>query len=226
MDGMAHKKQLAQRGSALLEYVVVMGLVLLTAVWAVGAWAEKRTELQVQATAIWMQALQQALERYIETYGQELIKASPYTPIRLDGQWVSDWQHPTIQELQQLGLLSTALNHAFEPPAWLWVFPQTPCIQEPCFLHALIVSQQPLQKKSGEADAYALGVWREITGGAGLAVQAPYEQWLAAAHFRWPNYFANIGSLPEGTIALAVQGEQLWSRYLLVRDERDPQFQA
>lgn len=169
--------------------------------------------------------MQQALERYIETYGQELINAAPHAPVWLGDYWVADWQQPTLEDLQQLGLLSSAFTHFSEPPAHMWVFPQEPCHREPCFLHALVVANEPLQKSSGVADAQALGVWREVTGGEGLVVQAPYEQWLAAAHFRWPNNFAGLGALPEGSIALAVNGEQLWNRYLRVRDERDPQFQ-
>lgn len=214
-----------QRGSVLLEYMLVMALALLAAVWAVGAWADKKIELRIASTAVWMQALQQAVERYIEDYGPELSQAEPYSSMTLAGHWVVDWQQPTLDDLQQLGLLSPAFTHFSEPPARIWVFPQEPCVRESCFLHALIVVDEPLQKTSGVADAQALGLWREVTDGSGLTVQAPYEQWLASPHFRWPNQFARQGSLPEGTIALAVQGEQLWQRYLRVRDERDPQFQ-
>ncbi|HLR82355.1 MAG TPA: hypothetical protein VK051_04395 [Paenalcaligenes sp.] len=215
----------SQRGSVLLEYMLVMTLALLAAVWAVGAWADKKTELRITSTALWMQALQQASERYIEDYGPQLINAAPYSSVVLNGHWVADWQQPTLDELQQLGLLSPAFTHFTEPPARIWVFPQEPCLGGNCFLHALIVVDEPLQKSSGVADAQGLDLWREATDGSGLTVQAPYEQWLAGPHFRWPNQFAQQGQLPEGTIALAVHGEQLWLRYLRVRDERDPQFQ-
>jgi len=214
-----------QRGSVLLEYMLVMTLALLATVWAVGAWADKKAELRIASTAVWMQALQQAVERYIEDYGPELNKAEPYSLVVLADHRVVDWQQPTLDELRQLGLLSPAFTHFANPPARIWVFPQEPCMREPCFLHALIVVNEPLQKDSGVADAQALDLWREATDGSGLTVQAPYEQWLASPHFRWPNQFARQGSLPEGSIALAVHGEQLWQRYLRVRDERDPQFQ-
>ncbi len=225
MAAFIHRLSRSQNGSVLLEYMLVMTLALLAAVWAVGAWADKKTELRVHSTVVWMQALQQALERYIEKYGQDLITAAPYSSVQLDHHWVANWQQPTLDDLQQMGLLSPAFTYFSDPPARLWVFPQEPCVRAPCFLHALVVANEPLQKSAGVADAQALDLWREATDGDGLTVQAPYDQWLAGTHFRWPNQFAQSGALPEGSIALAVQGEQLWQRYLRVRDERDPQFQ-
>jgi len=214
-----------QRGSILLEYMVVLLLSLLAAVWAVDRWAKKKAELRVEAKVLWMQALQQATERYIESYGHLLSQSPPHSAIELEGVWLQDWQQPSLTELQQLGLLSTAFTQFGTPPGRIWIFEQTPCWQEPCFLHGLIVANEPLLTPGGVADAHLLEVWRSLTQGAGLSVQAPYTQWLAGEHFRWPNDFAQQGALPEGTIALAVQGEQLWHRYLRVGDERDPMFQ-
>src|SRR5699024_4478356 len=140
----------------------------LATVLAVGAWADKKAELRIASTAVWMQALQQAVERYIEDYGPELNKAEPYSLVVLADHWVVDWQQPTLDELRQLGLLSPAFTHFANPPARIWVFPQEPCMREPCFLHALIVVNEPLQKDSGVADAQALDLWREATDGSGL----------------------------------------------------------
>lgn len=224
-DSAAQQRSTAQRGSLLLEYMVVMVLALLTAMWAVSAWADKKEMLKIESQARWMQTLQQATEHYIEQYGHQLIKAEPNSAQWLDDYLVANWQHPSVQDLQELGLLTTAFSTQVEPAAKIWVFKQEPCTTEPCFLHALIAADRPFVTAQGQADAQALSLWRELTQGQGLTVQAPYQQWIAAEHFRWPNSFSDQGALAEGSVALAVRGEQLWHRYLRVGDDRDPLFQ-
>lgn len=214
----------SQQGSILLEYMVVLLLSFVATIWALEQWADKKASLQLEAKALWMQALQQATERYIETYGHLLSQSPTNAMVEIDEVFIQNWQEPSLLELQQLGLLSPAFAQFTVPPARVWVFEQTPCWTEPCFLHALIVANEPLLTADGVADAFLLDHWRTITKGAGLTVQAPFQHWLASAHLRWPNEFAQQGPLPEGSIALAVQGEQLWQRYLRVGDERDPAF--
>src|SRR5690625_7902989 len=114
--------------------MLVMSLALLAAVWAVGAWADKKTELRVHSTVVWMQALQQALERYIEKYGQDLITAAPYSSVQLDHHWVANWQQPTLDDLQQMGLLSPAFTYFSDHPVRFLLFPQALFVCVVCFL--------------------------------------------------------------------------------------------
>lgn len=216
----------AQRGSILLEYLVVMLLTLMAAFWAVSAWSERRETLELESKALWMQAVQKAVTHYIERFSHELIDAEPYSAQTLAGVAVADWQHPTIVELKALGLLPESFSSGIEQKVKLWVFKETQgCADEFCFLHAVIAAQRPLLNRQGVADAKRLSIWRELTHGAGLVVQAPYQQWIAGRHLRWPNDFGRYGALADGTVALAVQGDELWHRYLRVRDDRDPLFQ-
>lgn len=216
----------AQRGSILLEYLVVMVLTLLAAFWAVSAWSERRETLELESKALWMQAVQKAVAHYIERFSHELITADPHSAQTLAGVAVADWQHPTIAELKALGVLPDSFSAHIEEKVRLWVFRQAPaCEDEFCFLHGVIAAQRPLTNRHGVADAKQLSIWRELTHGAGLVVQAPYQQWIAGSHLRWPNEVGRYGALPDGTVALAVQGDELWHRYLRVRDERDPLFQ-
>lgn len=215
-----------QRGSVLLEYLVVLALTLLAAIWALSAWSEKRETLALEAKVLWMQAVQGAVERYIERFSHTLIESESYSAQQLNDVLVHNWQHPTIAELRDLEVLPGSFSDALEDKVRIWVFksPQG-CSEDLCFLHALIAARTPLLNADGAADAKRLSLWRELTQGAGLVVQAPYDQWIAAQHLRWPNTFGQQGALGEGTIALAVQGDELWHRYLRVRDDRDPFFQ-
>src|SRR5690625_1090034 len=97
-DSAAQQRSTAQRGSLLLEYMVVMVLALLTAMWAVSAWADKKEMLKIESQARWMQTLQQATEHYIEQYGHQLIKAEPNS-----AQWLRSEEHTS--ELQSRGHL-------------------------------------------------------------------------------------------------------------------------
>src|SRR5690625_7059273 len=99
----------SQNGSVLLEYMLVMTLALLAAVWAVGAWADKKTELRVHSTVVWMQALQQALERYIEKYGQDLRSEEHTSELQSRGHLVcrlllEKKNKPTSRSVQHWGL--------------------------------------------------------------------------------------------------------------------------
>lgn len=215
-----------QRGSILLEYLVILVLTLLATIWAINAWAERRTTLELETKALWMQAVQKAVTHYIERFSFELHHSEPYSAQQLEGVHLENWQHPTLSELKALGVLPAAFSDQLEDKVKVWVFKASEnCSEEWCFLHAIIAAQKPLITSQGVADAKRLSLWRELTKGSGLVVQAPYEQWIAAQHLRWPNIFGQQGGLPEGSIALAIQGDELWHRYLRVRDERDPLFQ-
>lgn len=228
-----------QRGSLLLEFMLVAAVSLLLLVWASQQWTQRVRALQAQALAAWMLPARDAAQALLQQYGALLQQAE--TPDALAEQGVEDWRTPRWAELKTLGLLASSWQENGPLRARLDVRleRQGACPQAPCRLQALVATRQALRHARGGVDDFLLAEWLQAARGQGLVVWPHAPRQLRGA--------GHESDLPEqvdwqpGTVALQANwiqaavsdpgpGESgsggVDEDYLRVRDTRNPDFQG
>ncbi|WP_322998622.1 hypothetical protein [Castellaniella sp.] len=228
----------AQRGSLLLEFMLVAALGLALAVWAGQEWAQKARVLQAQALAAWMEPVQAAAQAYLRQHAAALQQAD--TPQALAVEGIADWTAPDWAELQAAGLLPPGWRNAgpLQQTLALRVSRTGACPQSPCRVQALVGTRAGLLRPDGRVDETLVAEWLLAAQGRGLVL--------------WPNdpqHFRGAGRRlglppgepwPSGGVALAadwvVVGDDSTpggggdsgdhADFLRVRDARDPDFQG
>lgn len=224
-----------QRGSLLLEFMVLAVLGLALAVWAGQEWAQRVRVLQAQALAAWMETAQAAAQAYLQRHAAELGQA--VGPDALAARGYADWRSPTWEELRAASLLPAGWQDAgpLRQTLNLSVQRTDPCIQAPCVLQAVVAAAIPLRRGQGGVDESLVAEWLLASRGRGLVVWPRDPGWLSGPGRRVP-LPAGLSAAP-GTVALLAalapaadspppDGAAAGADYLRVRDERDPDFQG
>lgn len=231
----AGARRAGQRGSLLLEFMVLAVLGLALAVWAGQEWAQRVRVLQAQALAAWMETAQAAAQAYLQRHAAELGQAG--APDALAARGYADWRSPTWAELRADGLLPGGWQDAgpLRQTLNLGVRQADPCAQPPCGLQAVVAAASPLLHGQGGVDESLVAEWLLASRGRGLVVWPQDPGWLRGPGRRVP-LPAGLPGGP-GTVALlaalAPAGDgaptddsPAGADYLRVRDERDPDFQG
>ncbi|MFO7747429.1 MAG: hypothetical protein R6V42_06425 [Orrella sp.] len=103
------KPRAAQRGQALLEWLVVATLVLLAVIWGSDKWMARAEQAALEGLGHWMLTLSEAMQKAVET---QTTKGEPIADLLAQDPpaSVEDWQ----QRLQQTGFLFSGF--ASKPP--------------------------------------------------------------------------------------------------------------
>src|SRR6185312_9352588 len=227
-----------QRGSLLIEFMVVAALALALAVWGSHEWAERTRVLQARSLAAWMETARDAVQAYLSRESARVAQGA--SAGGETGPADAPWPAPSWHDLQAQGFLSAGwqqlgpMGHELGLRIWR----SGDCPLESCRLNALVYTRSALQRRSGQIDAALVAEWLLAAGGRGFVL--------------WPNkpsVFSGAGeqiSVPEGgpsewrpgTVALFagqnlgrgplagdVGGSPDTEDFLRVRDTRDPDFQ-
>ncbi|WP_323011412.1 hypothetical protein [Castellaniella sp.] len=232
-----------QRGSLLLELMVVAVLATLLVVWASQTWAQRIRVLQAQALAAWMLPARDAAQALLVHHGAQLQQAE--APDAMGEYGIADWRSPQWTELQALGLLAPGWQKSgpLRQQLDLQIQRSDSCPQAPCRLQALVLAQPGLLRTEGGMDAFLVAEWLQATQGRGLVVWPQALQQLRGAG-RMINLPPSSRWGP-GTVALQAEltlaqdtvgdpdsesGPQVdpvdHSEFLRVRDSRNPDFQG
>ncbi len=209
-----------QRGFALLELVVAMSIGLLLAVLAAGQWARQTEELAARASGQWMEQIRQALEQALA------LDLGGWATGQARTGAFADPAAPTLAELVRQGLLPKGFP-AQAPLGFgvrLAVLPDGGCPGEPCRVDALVMADQALRTRGGQADLMRLAPLLQPMGAAG-GYARPL---LQGAQFHYPNPpRPGMMALPLGTpVGWAGTHGGLDPRYVRVGDDRDPRLRA
>lgn len=225
-----------QRGSLLIEVMIVAVLGLAMAVWAGQEWARQARVLQARALAAWMESARQAADAFLRQHAAALMRAE--TSSALAAQGIADWSAPEWAELRAAGLL---------PGGWqqtgplgqtldLRILREGICPEAPCRLRALVATRHGLLRRRGGVDEALVAEWLEAARGSGLVIWPGQSGQLRGAGFAMPADSA--WGWGDGTVALSVwlsadagagppsDGSADGADYLRVRDPRDPDFQG
>ncbi|MGS1116674.1 hypothetical protein [Castellaniella sp. UC4442_H9] len=227
-----------QRGSLLIEFMVVAALALALAVWGSHEWAERTRVLQARSLAAWMETARDAVQAYLSRESARVAQGA--SAGGETGPADAPWPAPSWHDLQAQGFLSAGwqqlgpMGHELGLRIWR----SGDCPLESCRLNALVYTRSALQRRSGQIDAALVAEWLLAAGGRGFVL--------------WPNkpsVFSGAGEqifVPEGgpsewrpgTVALFagqnlgrgplagdVGGSPDTEEFLRVRDTRDPDFQ-
>ncbi|MGB6241817.1 MAG: hypothetical protein WBF69_04970 [Castellaniella sp.] len=228
-------RQRRQRGSLLLEFMLVAALSLAVAVWAGQEWAQRARATQAQALAAWMEPARAAAEAYLRQHAAALQQAD--APQALAAHGVADWAAPDWAELQAAGLMADGwqAQGPLRQTLALRIVRTGACPHAPCRLQALIGTRGGLRRADGGVDEALVAQWLMAAQGRGLVL--------------WPHdplHFRGVGrrlALPEGAswgagavalavdLTLAADDEATGSTgaetdFLRVRDTRNPDFQG
>jgi len=228
-------RRVRQRGSLLLEFMVLAALGLALAVWAGQEWAQRVRVLQAQALAAWMDTAQAAAQAYLQRHAAELGRAAD--PDALAARGYADWRSPTWEELRAAGLLPGGWQAGgpLRQTLHLRVRQTDPCAQPPCGLQAVVAAASPLLQGQGGVDESLIAEWLLASRGRGLVVWPQDPAWLRGSGQRVslpdglaaaPGTVALLAGLPPAAESRPPDGPAADSDYLRVRDERDPDFQG
>jgi hypothetical protein len=217
-----------QRGFFLFELIVVVLIATLLAVWSSDALVNRVNDSAAQASATWMLSVRKTAQAYIERYADTLKNAAD--PQALIHKGYADWSAPSLAELKADNLLSPGFPErgAGGLQVVVRILRSGICPDAACRLEALIHSAQAVTRRQTRyVDESMIAQWLIATQGWGGAVTRFRPDQVAGAAFALPNPpAADIGTLPVGTIAMAITPEQLaLGDYLRVGDTRDPNFQ-
>lgn len=218
----------SQQGYALLELTLALLITGLVAAWGVQALVNRYQDAQAQAAAVWMEAVHKATLAYVQRYGAHIQHAHAASALVEHG--FTDWQAPTLPELQQAGLLSTGLPSAIKliGAARVSVWRHGDCPGDDCVVEALVHGDRPLlDPRHGSPDEAMVAQWLLAAQGRGAAVYATEPGRIRGAAYSLSSALPDGTVLPPGTVGMAVTAEHLalWS-YLRVRDARNPDFQG
>lgn len=236
-----------QRGSLLLELMIVAAIALMAALWATHEWAERTRTLQARGLAVWMQTARDAVQAYLDLDPEDAHAGDSHSPEAPDPapavsgfagvQRLPDWD-----ALKAMGLLPAGwqprgpLGHVLEAAIW-----QTgDCLRGACLRQGLVHTQQGLHQRNGAVDEALIAEWLLAAAGHGLVLWPRTPDRLSGAGRQIALSDAGLsGQQPPGTVALlairaggrsaaASGGSGLGDTedFLRMRDTRDPQFQG
>lgn len=209
----------AQAGQALLEWVVVMALALMAAVWAAGQWVQDLERAAAQGHAHWLQAVAISISQAIESSHpdpqawrtlQDRLHAKPRHP-------VEEW----LPWLTEQGWLAAALSKRPHMPyeVTLAAVDQTEgCRIKPCPLAVLLLAQPNRQGPSDPSDLLS------ALSGQGLSVSMLAPDRLQGPAYRLANPPLPGPALPVGTVGLLVWRSDRLAPYVRLKEDRLVQF--
>ncbi len=224
-----------EQGFVLIEFAIASLILILVAVWAAHAWAQRVRDLQAQSLAVWMMAAHDGARAYLGRHGPALALAEG--PDALQHEGFDDWRTPAWHEMRLAGLL---------PPGWTETGPMGllaglqiqrsgDCPGGACRLMALVHTRDALVARDGRTvDESLVAQWLMAVQGKGLVVWPHAPDVLSGAARRLPA----PGGWQPGTVALAADGGHAegaggqgdadldLTPYLRLGDERDPAFQG
>lgn len=218
----------AQQGSMLIELAVALVIATLLAAWGAHTLVNRYRDAQAQAAAVWMESLHKAVVAYVRRHGPDIQTAVDVQALVLPG--FADWQAPSLGELAEAGLLSSAIPHStpLTGSAQIAVWRSGDCPGNVCAVEALINAERALLDADGsETDQAMVAQWLLAAQGKGAAVQPARPDRIQGGALDLDNRLPGGRVLPVGTVGMAVTAEHLalWS-YLRVRDPRNPEFQG
>lgn len=223
----------AQKGSLLLESMVVALLALVAAVWAGQEWAHRVRALQARSLAAWMDAARDAAEAFLSRHAADLGEAESGDALAVQG--YADWTAPRWDELRSAGLLAGSWQTAgpLRRTLGLRVMREGACPGASCRVWALVHARPALQGRTGGVDEALVAEWLQAAEGRGLVVWPHRPGFLSGAGLRFPVPEEGASDWAPGTVALAVRpllgqqgGAGAGDAYLRVRDTRNPDFQG
>ena len=217
-----------QQGSMLIELAVALVIATLLAAWGAHTLVNRYRDAQAQAAAVWMESLHKAVVAYVRRHGPDIQTAVDVQALVLPG--FADWQAPSLGELAEAGLLSSAIPHStpLTGSAQIAVWRSGDCPGNVCAVEALINAERALLDADGsETDQAMVAQWLLAAQGKGAAVQPARPDRIQGGALDLDNRLPGGRVLPVGTVGMAVTAEHLalWS-YLRVRDPRNPEFQG
>lgn len=224
-----------QRGSLLLEVMLVAALSLAAAIWAGQEWAQRARVMQAQALAAWMEPARAAAKAYLQRHAAALQQA--VAPQDLAAHGIADWTAPDWAELQAAGLLPEGWqDHGpLRQTLALRVSRAGHCPQSPCQVQALIGTRGGLLRSDGRVDDALVAEWLLAAQGRGLVLW-PHDP----LHFRgagrrvarpadefWePGAVALAADVTRAVDDAAPGASETETDFLRVRDTRNPDFQG
>ncbi|MDY0308508.1 MAG: hypothetical protein RBR29_01770 [Castellaniella sp.] len=224
-----------QRGSLLLEFMVVAILGLALAVWAGQEWAQRIRALQARSLAAWMQIADDAAEGFLARHAAAIALAE--APDALAGQGFANWAAPSWDELQAAGLLARGwqAQGPLHRTLGLKVMRDGVCPGTACRVWALTHARPALRTAAGGVDEALVAEWLQAAEGRGLVVWPHRPGALSGAGWRVPVPTEGGDDWQPGVVALAARplaGERgdhtpgETDAFLRVGDARDPDFQG
>jgi hypothetical protein len=225
----------AQRGSLLLEFMVVAVLGLVLAVWAGHEWAQRARALQARSLAVWMGVARDAAEAFLARHAADLADAGAADA--LAGQGYADWMAPRWDELRAAGLLAGGWQATgpLRRTLGMRVMREGNCPGASCRIWALVHAWPALRMAAGGVDEALVAEWLQAAAGRGLVIWPHRPGFLSGAGLRVPVPEEGAADWTPGVVALAArtpagQGGEAGAgdadAYLRVRDARDPEFQG
>ncbi|MFC4299332.1 hypothetical protein ACFO0J_14910 [Castellaniella hirudinis] len=225
----------AQRGSLLLEFMVVAVLSLVLAIWAGQEWAQRARALQARSLAAWMGIARDAAEGFLSRHAAQLAGAE--TADALADQGIADWTAPRWDELRSAGLLSAGWQTTgpLHRTLGLRVMREGECPGGSCRVWALLHARPALRTPAGGVDEVLVAEWLQAAEGRGLVVWPRRPGVLGGAGWHVPVPETGAADWAPGVVALAARtvstrsgeaGAGGGEDYLRVRDARDPDFQG
>ena len=174
----------AQRGSLLLEFMVVAVLGLVLAVWAGHEWAQRARALQARSLAVWMGVARDAAEAFLARHAADLADAGAADA--LAGQGYADWMAPRWDELRAAGLLAGGWQATgpLRRTLGMRVMREGNCPGASCRIWALVHAWPALRMAAGGVDEALVAEWLQAAAGRGLVIWPHRPGFLSGAGLR------------------------------------------
>ena len=205
------KPRAAQRGQALLEWLVVATLVLLAVIWGSDKWAARAEQAALEGLGHWMLTLSDAMQKAIET---QTTKGEPMAILLAQDPpaSVEDWQ----QRLQQTGFLMSGF--ASKPPLAFQMLTHRikaddGCQSSVCPTALLLLATPPDDWQASRRANAAADLLLALKG-RGLAVTTLSPQRLQGGTFGVESQW------PLGTVGLVVWRSDVLPPYVRLQEDR------
>ena len=233
-----HRHAGRQRGSLLLECMVVAIVSLVLAIWAAHEWAQRARALQARSLAVWMEIARDAADAFLTRHAGDLAAAGATNA--LAGKGFANWTAPRWEELRAAGLLAGGWQAAgpLRTTLGLRVIREGTCPGAACRVWAVVHAQPGLRTAGNRVDESLVAEWLQAARGQGLVVWPHRPDVLSGAGVRLPVPEAGSPVWSPGVVALAARPAgpmpaaeetdtpDAEASYLRVRDPRDPDFQG
>lgn len=230
----------SQRGSLLIEFMVVAALALVVAVWGSQEWGERVRILQARSLAAWMEPVRNALQAHLAQVAAQL------DPAVDEGSEASTsaglMVAPTWSDLQARGLLPSGWQAAgpLGQSLGVVVWRAAGCGSAACPMHALVHTRSALRRPQGELDESMIAEWLMAAQGRGFVLWPHRPEAFSGAGQQISVPAGSSGWAPGMVALLVTQGNGGGStgtpstpgtavdteNFLRMRDARDPDFQA
>lgn len=221
-----------QAGFSLVAMALALALTTAIAIWASNEVVHRIEAAAARSTGAWMGQVRLALDgvqaRHFDAY------ANGRSPVDTQGAPLfADASRPTVAELRSHGFLPADFpeRSALGFGAVITVLRAPGCPGDSCRVDGLVYAATPLLKKGTQMpDLIAMAAVIEAAGGYGGAVWPDTPAQLRGAAYNFPNPPVP-GAAPHapGTLALWAgvgSGQPDMSRYVRMRDTRDPELQG